>query len=173
MMKRSSVGRITMVVVPSLLLVLALCVGGAQNARNTELFSPLYQVYQYIQSYFYQPDQITDEQALYGAMKGVVQQLEGGFNTPLTSSGAPLSGNQQRLVCIARSVVSRPGLLLIDGTLDQLPDEQLMPLLNYLFDEAMPWTLVIASSRTEIIRRCSRHLDLGQHASTRTGGPTP
>jgi len=65
-----------MILVPTALLLLALYVGGAQNARNTELFSPLYQVYQYIENYFYQPERVSDEEALYGAMKGVVQQLE-------------------------------------------------------------------------------------------------
>ena len=76
MTNRSRAGRIALILVPTGLLVLALCVGGAQNARNTELFSPLYQVYQYIQNYFYQPERVTDDQALYGAMKGVVQQLD-------------------------------------------------------------------------------------------------
>jgi len=76
MTNRSRAGRVAWILVPTAILVVALCVGGAQNAHNTELFSPLYQVYQYIQNYFYQPERVTDDQALYGAMKGVVQQLD-------------------------------------------------------------------------------------------------
>ncbi|MFC2081852.1 S41 family peptidase [Candidatus Bipolaricaulota bacterium] len=76
MMNRSRAGRIVMILVPTVLLLLVLYVGGAQNARNAELFSPLYQIYQYIQNYFYEPDRVSDNEALYGAMKGVVQQLE-------------------------------------------------------------------------------------------------
>ncbi len=62
------------VLLPAVLLVLALAVGGKQQA-NGDLFAPIYQIYQYIQSYFYQPERIDDQQALYGAMKGVVQHL--------------------------------------------------------------------------------------------------
>jgi len=64
-----------MIVVPAVLLVLVAGVGGSQTRGGSDLFSPVYQIYQYIQSYFYQPERIDDTQALYGAMKGVVQQL--------------------------------------------------------------------------------------------------
>jgi carboxyl-terminal processing protease len=63
------------VLIPSILLILAVGVGGVQQA-NDDLFAPVYQIYQYIRSYFYQPERIDDQKALYGAMKGVVQQLE-------------------------------------------------------------------------------------------------
>lgn len=62
------------VLIPAILLVLALGVGGAQETGN-DLFAPVHQIYQYIRSYFYQPERIDDQQALYGAMKGVVQHL--------------------------------------------------------------------------------------------------
>ena len=75
MKTRSRTSRIVMIVIPTILLVLAAGIGEAQTSRNSDLFSPVYQIYQYIQSYFYQPEQIGDQRALYGAMKGVVQQL--------------------------------------------------------------------------------------------------
>ncbi len=62
------------VLIPAILLVLALGVGGAQESGG-DLFSPVYQIYQYIKSYFYQPERIDDQKALYGAMKGVVEHL--------------------------------------------------------------------------------------------------
>ncbi len=62
------------VLIPAILLVLALGVGGSQQTSD-DLFAPVYQIYQYIKSYFYQPERVDDQQALYGAMKGVVQQL--------------------------------------------------------------------------------------------------
>jgi carboxyl-terminal processing protease len=63
------------VLIPAILLVLALGVGGVQESDDN-LFAPVYQIYQYIRSYFYQPERIDDQQALYGAMKGVVQHLD-------------------------------------------------------------------------------------------------
>jgi len=62
------------VLIPAILLVLALGVGGAQESGE-DLFAPVYQIYQYIKSYFYQPERIDDQKALYGAMKGVVEHL--------------------------------------------------------------------------------------------------
>ena len=64
-----------LVLIPAVLLVLALGVGGVQES-NDDLFAPVYQIYQYIKSYFYQPERIDDQKALYGAMKGVVQHLD-------------------------------------------------------------------------------------------------
>jgi len=61
--------------IPAILLVIALGVGGVQET-NGDLFDPVYQIYQYIKSYFYQPEQIDDQRALYGAMKGVVETLD-------------------------------------------------------------------------------------------------
>ncbi len=61
--------------IPAILLVLALGVGGAQETSG-DLFAPVHQIYQYIKSYFYQPERIDDQKALYGAMKGVVQHLD-------------------------------------------------------------------------------------------------
>jgi carboxyl-terminal processing protease len=63
------------VMIPAILLVLALGVGGTQETGG-DLFAPVYQIYQYIKSYFYQPERIDDQQALYGAMKGIVQHLD-------------------------------------------------------------------------------------------------
>ena len=61
--------------IPVMVLVIALGVGGAQETHE-QLFEPVYQIYQYIKSYFYEPERIDDQKALYGAMKGVVETLE-------------------------------------------------------------------------------------------------
>ncbi|MDD4903727.1 MAG: S41 family peptidase [Candidatus Bipolaricaulis sp.] len=65
------------ILLPTLLLVCAVGTGGSQQQPSSSgLFDPVYQIYQYVQSYFYKPAQIDDQKALYGAMKGVVQQLD-------------------------------------------------------------------------------------------------
>jgi carboxyl-terminal processing protease len=63
------------VLVPTCVIVLAFAVSGVQETPS-DLFNPVYQVYQYVKSYFYQPERINDQEALYGAMKGVVEQLD-------------------------------------------------------------------------------------------------
>jgi len=73
--RRSIAVRALAVLVPVVLLLFAFGVGGAQET-SPDLFSPLSQLYQTIKAYFYQPDRVNDQQALYGAMKGLVDQLD-------------------------------------------------------------------------------------------------
>jgi len=75
-MKRyQPVRRTLAVLIPTLIFVLAFAVSGVQDTPN-DLFDPVYQVYDYVKGYFYQPERIDDQQALYGAMKGIVEQLD-------------------------------------------------------------------------------------------------
>jgi len=60
---------------PIIILVIALGVNGNQTI-DSRFFSPLFEVYQYIQDYFYNPEEINDQEALYGAIKGMVEQLD-------------------------------------------------------------------------------------------------
>ncbi len=74
MKRRSTAGRALTVLVPVIILLFTFGVGGAQET-SLDLFSPLSQLYQTIKAYFYQPERLNDQQALYGAMKGLVGQL--------------------------------------------------------------------------------------------------
>jgi carboxyl-terminal processing protease len=75
-MMRTIVRRVLAVLVPTLLVVCAVSTGGSQQQTPADLFDPVYQIYQYVESYFYKPELIDDQNALYGAMKGVVEQLD-------------------------------------------------------------------------------------------------
>jgi len=55
--------------------LIAIALGGAQKSTDS-LFSPLDQVYKYIKTYFYWPERIDNQKLLYGALKGMVQQLD-------------------------------------------------------------------------------------------------
>ena len=73
---RTIVQRTFAVLVPTLLVVCGVSTGGSQQQTPADLFDPVYQIYQYVESYFYKPELIDDQEALYGAMKGVVEQLD-------------------------------------------------------------------------------------------------
>lgn len=85
-----------------------------------------------------------------------VLSLEESLETPLASGGSPLSENQRRLLSVARAIAGRPRLLLLDGVLDPLSDVELVPLLDFLIQPEMPWTLIIATGRDDIAQRCSQ-----------------
>jgi len=75
LIKRSIMKKALVVLGPIIILVIALGVNGNQTI-DSRFFSPLFEVYQYIQDYFYNPEQINDQEALYGAMRGMVEQLD-------------------------------------------------------------------------------------------------
>lgn len=83
-------------------------------------------------------------------------QLPGGLNANLQTNGAPLSTTQALRLMLARAVVGRPRLLLIDGTLDALPDEMLDRLLPVLLGPQRPWTALVVTGRQLVIDRCDR-----------------
>ncbi len=85
-----------------------------------------------------------------------VARLPHGLQTSLTPEGYPLSNNEIGRLAIARAMVGKPRLLLIDGSLDGLDLDDCPELLESLFDPSAPWTLVIVSARREIRDRCGR-----------------
>jgi ABC-type bacteriocin/lantibiotic exporter with double-glycine peptidase domain len=96
----------------------------------------------------------------------VVISLPGGMKTELSPSGAPLSSGQAIRLCIARAMVGRPRLLILDGVLDLFALESAPDLLDTLFAPESPWTLLVATRDPEIISRCDRSLDLKAHYSS-------
>ena len=94
--------------------------------------------------------------------------LEQGLDTPLTAAASPLSGGQQRLLMIARAIATRPKLLVVDGTLDGLPDEQLEGALATILDPDRDWTVVIATGRRDLADRLQRVIQLTAPPSPRS-----
>lgn len=75
-MKRYRIVRRTIaVMIPAVIIVLAFSVSGGQDS-SSELFDPIYQLFQYIENFFYQPERVDPQRALHGAMKGMVEQLD-------------------------------------------------------------------------------------------------
>ena len=87
-------------------------------------------------------------------------RFDDGFDTHLTSDGKPLSENQKRRLSIARAIAGNPGLIMIDGLLDALPDDELERALSFLLGDERPWTIVIATGREQIARRCEHIIRL-------------
>ena len=90
-----------------------------------------------------------------------IQDLPDGVDSVLATGGAPLPDSRKQMLNFARAVAGHPRLLIVDEALDAIQDsghrENLAAL---LFDRASPWTLILVSSRPELLRRCSRILHL-------------
>ena len=80
-----------------------------------------------------------------------IRNLENSLKTELVSGGRPLSATQSARLMIARAIVGRPSLVLIDSLLDGLPKETAEEIISRLHARPMPWSLVVATSRSDYV----------------------
>ena len=85
-----------------------------------------------------------------------VAALPDGMNSFLCANGAPLTTEQSLRLTLARAMVRRPRLLLLDGVLDRVDQRVLPTLLDNLLADDAPWTLIVTSHDSQVIARCQR-----------------
>lgn len=81
-------------------------------------------------------------------------ELGNGLETMLQSGGYPLSGTQAVRLMLARAIVGKPRLLLVDGLLDQLPPTMRKRIWDRIAEKTQPWTIVVVTHDDTIIRSC-------------------
>ncbi|MFN6128911.1 MAG: ATP-binding cassette domain-containing protein [Planctomycetota bacterium] len=89
-----------------------------------------------------------------------VLALPNGLDTLLQTGGFPLSQSQTARLMLARALVSKPRLLLIDGTLDLLPPRMRHRIWERISSVGQPWTLLLTTHDPKIIEACSKAIEL-------------
>ncbi len=95
-------------------------------------------------------------------LQQTVARLESGFATKMAVSGYPLSQGQAIRLVLARALISHPGILLIDGLLDRLSDDDTDDVLERLRQFRGETTILIATGRGAITRWSGRKLDISR-----------
>lgn len=85
-------------------------------------------------------------------MSRLIQELPDGLDTPLCAFSGPLTSCQKIRLMLARAIAGEPDLLLIDGLLDPLPDEEAEQILEELIDSRHSWTLLLVTGRKSLIK---------------------
>ena len=93
-------------------------------------------------------------------LRQTIAALPEGFSTRLNVSGYPLSPGQSIRLVIARALISKPGILFIDGLLDRLGDDDLEDFLPLLEEFTTDTTFIIATGRRQIAKWAEQCLDL-------------
>jgi putative ABC transport system ATP-binding protein len=90
-----------------------------------------------------------------------VLDLPLGVQTELLTGGLPLSSRQRIRLLLARALVCRPRLLLLDEVLDGLDSATLKELAGIVLDPSHLWTVIISTREEDVLRQCHRciHLD--------------
>ncbi|MBM3769232.1 MAG: ATP-binding cassette domain-containing protein, partial [Acidobacteria bacterium] len=85
------------------------------------------------------------------ALSEEIAAFPDGLNTQLHPSGRPLSRSQAARLMLARAIVSKPRLLILDDALEFLErDEERRRIVGSLFDAAAPWTLICVTERDDL-----------------------
>lgn len=108
-----------------------------------------------------------------------VLSMTDGMESLLNPGGGVLSDSQARRLMLARAMVGKPRLLLIDGTLDALPDHVLPGVIDCLLNLSRSCTIVIATGRDDVARHGHRIValppenDPGSGTEAHRGTPSP
>lgn len=89
-----------------------------------------------------------------------VMQLPLGLATPLTTRGNPLSSSQASRLMIARAILGKPRLLMLDGALDVLQARVRKQVVDHLFDRSRHWTVLVVTQMPDVIAACDRRIEL-------------
>jgi ABC-type bacteriocin/lantibiotic exporter with double-glycine peptidase domain len=94
---------------------------------------------------------------------GLLQDVLGlpqGIQTELIAGGLPLSSRQRIRLLLARAIVCRPRLLMLDEVLDGLDSSTLGELSAILLDPAQNWTVLISTREDDVLQLCHRAINL-------------
>ena len=103
-----------------------------------------------------------------GLLEELLHQSEG-LNLQLKVEGAPLSGNQRTRLLLARALVQRPKLLLIDELFDGLDTDSLNQLSAAILGKSQDWTVVLTTRDHDVTLKCDQIIKLAlYHLSSGT-----
>lgn len=87
-------------------------------------------------------------------LSDALDRLPFGLDTELLPNGSPLSGSQLRRLALARALIARPGLLLIDEALDFITDDEdeLAQICEELIGAKAPWTTLVVTNDPRVRR---------------------
>ena len=82
-----------------------------------------------------------------------VLAMPDGLSTKLVTGGLPLSSRQRNRLLVARALLQRPRLLVIDEFLDGMDAANTSQLIDVVVGPERPWTLLIATRDPQLLRR--------------------
>ncbi len=89
-------------------------------------------------------------------LKDFVDALPEGLNTELIAEGRELSISHAHRLILARCIVSKPRLLVINDHFQEIEISEKVKLLNFLHDKSNPWTLLTVSTDLLFISKAER-----------------
>lgn len=89
-----------------------------------------------------------------------VMGLPNGLDTPIEISGRALSKSITQRIIIARSIVNKPKLLLLESHIDLLDEENRNKIIDFLTDKKNDWTLITISNDPYLKEKCDAIINM-------------
>ncbi len=118
-------------------------------------------------------DNVTFEQVRWAVenlgLADFVKTLSKGYDTHIDPLGKKLPRSIVRKMLLARSIASKPSLLLLENAFDTLDDMELKKTVDFLTDQSNNWTLVAVSNNLHYAKSCDQIIALDRGAVNKTG----
>ena len=96
-----------------------------------------------------------------------ISELPHGLQTALQTNGAPLSLGQINRLMLARGILGKPRLLVLDETLDHMDADIRDTVLPAILNRDAGWTLLVVTHSTEVARLFDRTLNFDRPLNTK------
>lgn len=98
-------------------------------------------------------------------LSNFIKTLPQGTDTLIAPSGLKLSRGIIQRIIIARSIVNKPKLLLLENQIDCIEGEEKHRIIDFLTDKTNGWTLICVSNDAYLQKRCDTIVDLSTLSS--------
>jgi len=107
---------------------------------------------------------ISDEDIFWAIEKAglseFVKQEPKGLNTYINPEGKQLSYTKAKKIILARAIVTKPKILILEDPLDQFEASETKRIIKFLSNIENPWTLIVASMNPRWKNTCNRTVTL-------------
>lgn len=93
-------------------------------------------------------------------LKAFLKSLPKGYETPVGPTAIPLSSSLVERILLARSIVARPRLLLLDDIFHLFDPKERANIVDFIWDPKQPWTLVAASNLDAVKQKSTQLIEL-------------
>ncbi len=106
-----------------------------------------------------------EDEEIYAAFKAVglidyLKQQTEGLNTVIKPEGKQIAYTVAKKIILARAIVKKPKLLILEDPLDQFKQEETKKIIDFLTSPSQPWSLIVVSSNNVWKNTCNKHIVL-------------
>jgi ATP-binding cassette subfamily B multidrug efflux pump len=83
-----------------------------------------------------------------------IESFQDGFNTQIGEGGVTLSGGQKQRIALARALIKKPKIILLDDALSNVDSDTESKIINFIKSTFNDSTVVLTSNRLSVLEYC-------------------